>query len=387
MRKALGILIIFLIVAAPGCGDDDSGSGGAGGSGGSVGSADSSVGTDDASGTGGSGGTGVTGGTGGNGASSGTAGTGGTGGAEDAGSADDTGLSDAAVDAGVSKSDSGGIPSSTYTINDNGTVTDESTSLMWMQCAAGLSGDDCSEGSASTYTQQEAIDYCDSLDFAGHDDWWLPEIHELVSIVEYKKENPAIDATAFPATPSQSFWSSSSFAVNSSLAWYVYFIPGYVSYNGWSLASYARCVRGEPLVIGSFEPSVISGDPIVKDTATGLTWQGCLAGKSSASCDQGSAATFTWQEAVDYCESLTWAGYSDWRLPEIHELVSIVDYTKDNPAIDETAFPATSSDYFWSSSSLAGSSSSAWYVYFDYGSVNANNESSASYARCVRGGP
>jgi hypothetical protein len=150
------------------------------------------------------------------------------------------------VDSGASHGDSGGISPNTYTINGDGTVTNQTTGLMWMKCAAGLSGDDCLEGSASTYTQQEAIDYCDSLDFAGHDDWRLPEIHEFVSIVDYTKINLAIDATTFPATPNLNFWSSPSYAFKVSYAWYVAFLDGGVFNSGKSSPLYVRYVRGGP---------------------------------------------------------------------------------------------------------------------------------------------
>jgi hypothetical protein len=359
------------------------GKGGAGGHANSSGRAD----TDDAGGqsgssvfggTGGeviSGGAGGSGGLGGAGGTAGTAGTSGIGGAGGSGGTGGTG----------GTSDSSGTPSNAYKINGDGTVTDETTGLMWMRCAAGLSGDDCSEGSASAYTWQGAIDYCDSLASAGHDDWRLPDIHELVSIVDFTKYDPAIDTIAFSATPPDHYWSSSSSANNVSNAWNVYFYFGYVSYGDKSGAYYVRCVRGGPLVLGSLEPSVISGDPIVKDATTGLMWQGCSAGMSGESC-QGSVTTYPWQEAIDYCENLSWAGYSDWRLPEIHELISIVDYKKYDPATNETAFPATPSDWFWSSSSYANNVSCAWLVYFHTGNVLFDDKSKTGFVRCVRGG-
>jgi hypothetical protein len=69
----------------------------------------------------------------------------------------------------------------------------------------------------------------------------------------------------------------------------------------------------------------------------------------------------------------------------VKELQTIVDESRKSPSIDPTAFPSTPSDYFWSSSPLAGSSSYAWYVDFSYG--NTSNGVGVSYAtnvRCVR---
>jgi uncharacterized protein DUF1566 len=77
----------------------------------------------------------------------------------------------------------------------------------------------------------------------------------------------------------------------------------------------------------------------VRDTDTGLTWQGCAAGKSGDNCDVGSESMMNWQAALLYCEDLDWGSYDDWHLPDRNELQSIVDYDSHSPSIDTTAFP------------------------------------------------
>jgi hypothetical protein len=290
--------------------------------------------------------------------------------------------------AGESSADGGSIASSkTYTTNGDGTVNDKTTGLTWMRCPAGQSGDDCSTGNATKYTWQDAIDYCDKLNFADYDDWRLPEVHELFSIVDYTKFNPAFDVTTFPATPIYYFWSSSSHSYDTNEAWYVYLYTGLVIRNNKTYRFDVRCVRGGPLVIGSFVSSVVSGERLVQDKASGLMWQGCPAGQSGESCDQGSAAEYSWQDASDYCDNLTWADYSDWRLPNINELISIADFTKNDPAIDGTAFPVTPSDSFGSSSSYVYKTRLAWQIDFDYSDMDFGDKTYGSDIRCVRGGP
>ena len=95
---------------------------------------------------------------------------------------------------------------------------------------------------------------------------------------------------------------------------------------------------------------------IVTDSATGLEWQ-----------DDAVGTDITWQDAIARCEALTLDAKSDWRLPNLNELTSIVDDTKSDPAIDTIVFDNTISNYYWSSTTNAGTTNVAWVVYFHYG--------------------
>ena len=115
-------------------------------------------------------------------------------------------------------------------------------------------------------------------------------------------------------------------------------------------------------------------DGTVTDNVTGLMWQQAV-----------STTTYTWAQAVAYCPTLSLASHSDWRLPSRIELVSIVDLgVTSGASINATYFPSTPTSSFWSSSPLAGSSSFAWVVFFNYGSTPFGDVSSTFPVRCVR---
>ncbi len=144
-----------------------------------------------------------------------------------------------------------------------------------------------------------------------------------------------------------------------------------------------------------------NGDGTVNDDVTGLMWQQCPAGLSGAGCATGSVATYNWYEAtgtadatynpggaVDYCGDLSTGGYTDWRLPDYHELLGIVDYGQYDPSIDTAVFPGTPSSHFCSSSSFVLHPNYAWRVFFITGHVWKNfDKANYDNVRCVRGGP
>lgn len=106
-------------------------------------------------------------------------------------------------------------PDSDYTDNGDGTVTHEPTGLMWQRCPFGLNWDTqttaCTGEGATYKSWSGALNDAESLDFAGHDDWRVPNINELRSLLEWSCENFAINATFFPITHQEtSYWSSTS---------------------------------------------------------------------------------------------------------------------------------------------------------------------------------
>ncbi len=100
-----------------------------------------------------------------------------------------------------------------------------------------------------------------------------------------------------------------------------------------------------------------------------------------------SNGNYTWEVAIAKCEGLSYAGYSDWRLPNIKELQSIVDYSRQNPSINTTYFLNTQNSAYWSSTTYMPVAASAWFVSFGVGDVVNNVKTNGLCVRCVRGGP
>lgn len=123
------------------------------------------------------------------------------------------------------------------------------------------------------------------------------------------------------------------------------------------------------------ETKTIAGDQGVIDHTTGLMWEIKKIGDENL--------TYTWDEAVIYAAKLNHSGLSNWRLPTIQELLSIVDYNRHSPAIAEV-FTDIQYGFYWSSTTCAGNTTTAWYVDFNNGYVHYANKMYGYYARCVR---
>ena len=121
-----------------------------------------------------------------------------------------------------------------------------------------------------------------------------------------------------------------------------------------------------------------NGNGTVTDSETGLVWE-------QVEGENGSGAV-SWEDGLAYCEDLDRGGMSDWRLPGIRELESLVDENRYDPAADGVF--GYGSLNTWSSTTYSLSPTQVWYVGFESGTVSYGNKDTAGlYARCVRGGP
>jgi len=269
-----------------------------------------------------------------------------------------------------------------FTDNGDGTVTDNNTGLMWQK----VTGDTDNNGSVSEddkVTWQDALSYCESLSLAGYSDWRLPEIFELYSIFDYSIPYPGpVIGSEFSGQVGD-YWSATTYAGDSSSAWVAYLDSSSGSYYDKTRKNYVRCVRGEAYSAG---PYVDNGDGTVTDNNTGLMWQK-VTGDTDNNGSVSEGDKVTWQDALSYCESLSLAGYSDWRLPDIKELTSIVDYTIPEPGPVISGVFSSKSAWYWSSTPSTNLDSAKYVSFQDgYSGDFFGLKSASNYVRCVRGG-
>jgi hypothetical protein len=268
-------------------------------------------------------------------------------------------------------------PMPNYTDNGDGTITDNNTGLMWIK----------ERGSRMSW--DEAVAGASTNNTAGYTDWRMPTIKELYSLILFSGKNgydvystegyvPFIDTDYFDFEYGSGIgdervlecqdWSSTEYVsltqADQPTVFGVNFadgrLKGYKKYlpPTWTELNedlYVRYVRGNTEYgINNF---VDNNDGTVSDLATGLMW----------SQDDS-------QEGLNWVDALAWVqekneanylGYNDWRMPNIKELQSIVDYTR---SPEKTSSPAIDINYF-NTSSITNEAGEQDYPYFWSGTV------------------
>ncbi len=250
-----------------------------------------------------------------------------------------------------------------YTI-DTDTVMDNVTGLKWQRTYA--------SGNAQ-HTWHDAWNQCANLTLNAKDDWRLPSVLELMSIVNYDKAStPYINELAFPSTEISRHWASPNAANSIDSAWHVSFGTGKINSNGKTNSYYVRCVRSTPSIGPILQDK---NDGTVLDMATGLNWQ---------QVDDDDLKD--WEEAKNYCSNLILGSKRNWRLPNIKELFSIVENRVSQPSIDTVVFSSIRNDFshYWSSTTdAAGNGSFAWQIGFASGDIDATAKTVENYVFCV----
>ncbi|MCB1139293.1 MAG: DUF1566 domain-containing protein [Leptospiraceae bacterium] len=271
-------------------------------------------------------------------------------------------------------------------------TTDQVTQLVWTTCALGQSGANCATGSALFFTNDggvgSATDQCGTLNsanggagYAGLQNWRLPSIDELISINDYGRSSPSMDPTFFPGSTSGFYWSNTPDANAPGNQFTLQLIGGFADSVLESNPNEVRCVSGAPASRPSF---LVFGPGTVTDQSNGLMWQRCVSGQTADTGCSGAHSTHGWQAALQYCANLNLAGFSDWRLPSVVELNSVLDRNV-SAGIDEQTFPTSPALPLWTSTTVLSTTNNAWRVEFPDAIVSSDYDKTDTYpVRCVR---
>ncbi|MBM4136018.1 MAG: DUF1566 domain-containing protein [Nitrospira sp.] len=125
-----------------------------------------------------------------------------------------------------------------------------------------------------------------------------------------------------------------------------------------------------------FTANMICADTAIIDNLTGLMWV-----KSPDSTKR------TWADAITYANDLVLCGFTDWRLPNIKELRSLINYGLADPDtwLNGQGFTNVQSDDYWSSTTFASNTDLAWFVRMSGGGVNVNAKTNSNYVWPVQG--
>jgi hypothetical protein len=274
-----------------------------------------------------------------------------------------------------------------YTDNGDGTVTDNVTGLIWQK-----SPDTNGDGSITATDKiaySKAAAYCEDLSLAGYDDWQLPTIKQLYSLMNFTGVDPSgyestdtsglipfIDTNYFDFAYGDtsageriidSQYASSNFYVGP--AGYIFgvnFADGRIKGYGLTLRGqdktlFVSCIRANSTYgVNAF---VDNGNDTITDNATGLMW---------AKNDSGSDAPkgLNWEEALAYVKTqnaANYLGYSDWRLPNVKELQSIVDYSRSPDTTKSAAI-----DPLFNTTSITNEAGQTDYSFYWSGTTHSN---------------
>ena len=289
--------------------------------------------------------------------------------------------------------------SPSYTNNNDGTITDNITHLVWTQ-TPDLNQDGIININ-DKLTTSEAKNYCATLSLANQTNWQLPTIKQLYSLILFSGKDvsgitstdtsqltPFIDTNYFDFAYGDTsaneriidaqFASSTTYVstTDGTLQFGVNFadgrIKGYWTNNpqGQEKTFYIYCVQENSTYgINQF---LENQDGTISDLATGLIWS-----------QNDSQTTMSWQAALEYVQELNqnkYLGYSDWRLPNIKELQSIVDYTRS----PDTSNSAAISPLFNSTSFINEEGQPDWGYYWSSTThINSNNTNSGANAAYI----
>ena len=257
-----------------------------------------------------------------------------------------------------------------FILNNSQLLTDTITGLMWQRADAGET------------TFENALNYADTSTLGGYSDWRLPNAIEAFSILNFQTQNPTVDLNYFIKTNAEYWWTSDLQVNDNSKVWVTNAGGGIGNHAKSETISAGGIKKFHLRLVRTIKAKLINADRFAKladgtvyDSLTNLIWQ-----------KTPYADTLTWEQALAYADTLTYAGYSDWRLPNIKELQSIQDNTAINPALNTNYFNVFGRKKFWSTTTLSNRTTSAWYFDTQFGITTYQTKTARLNTWVLRGG-
>jgi len=242
----------------------------------------------------------------------------------------------------------------TYDTSAPDVVIDDVTHLVWQKTVT-----------SGALTWADAVALCANLELGGRSDWRVPSRIELVSLVDFSAFGHANDV-AFPDSPQEQFWTCSQGPADPLAAYVVLFGNGSTGADYKTTPHFVRCVAGAPDVTPPPARYDLSSPGEVRDTKTLLRWAAAV------------STLVNWGQAFEYCGNLG----PDWRLPSLMELQTLIDEAEGG--VDQTAFPDTPADFYWTSSAFGGTPDQFYFVSIGIGNTWWLRSTEMHLARCVR---
>ncbi|MCD8552382.1 putative Ig domain-containing protein [Seleniivibrio sp.] len=244
-----------------------------------------------------------------------------------------------------------------YTRDDStGIVTDNLNGIMWQD-----------DAEVNNFTIFDANSYCSNLVLGGYDDWFLPDIVPFSTIMDYSR-SPAVNSIFQNFDVSGRYWTLFASVVTGSGMFLnvndAYSLP--FPLNNVKCSRYSQTGYTAPIYKRDHNTRIVDAK------GTMLQWDD----------DTTSAQVATWSNAVAYCENKTLNGLTDWRLPNIKEMISLFEY----PNELNSEFVNYAAVAYWTSTTDAEDTDKAWYFNISAGTVATTAKTGNQNIKCVRGG-